>query len=89
MKVELSPRFHKDIKKRNVRIQKSFKKAIRLFVKNSHNLELDNHALKDEWEGFRSIDITADYRAVYEEVESGDEIIAYFVTIGTHKELYE
>jgi len=44
--------------------------------------------LHEEWEGFRSIDITNDYRAVYEEVQEGEEINAYFVALGTHDELY-
>jgi addiction module RelE/StbE family toxin len=49
---------------------------------------LDNHPLKDPWNGCRSIDITGDYRAIYEELNKGDDVIAYFITIGTHQELY-
>jgi hypothetical protein len=37
----------------------------------------------------RSIDITNDYRAIYEEVREGDNTIAYFFLLGTHKELYD
>ena len=36
----------------------------------------------------KSQDITNDYRAVYEEVPSGNETVAYFSLLGTHKELY-
>jgi mRNA-degrading endonuclease YafQ of YafQ-DinJ toxin-antitoxin module len=45
-------------------------------------------SLKEPYEGLRSIDITNDYRAIYEEVPSGTETIAYFSLIGTHDELY-
>ncbi len=88
MKIQFSPYFHKKIKKENVRIKKSFKEALILFVLNPLNPELDNHPLKDPLNGCRSIDIIADYRAIYEEINENNEIIAYFTTIGTHKELY-
>jgi len=34
-------------------------------------------------------DITADYRAVFEEAQEGEERIYYFFLIGPHKELYK
>jgi mRNA-degrading endonuclease YafQ of YafQ-DinJ toxin-antitoxin module len=57
--------------------------------KNPLDPSLNNHALREPYEGFRSIDITNDYWAVYEEVPSGKETVAYFSLLGTHKELYE
>lgn len=44
--------------------------------------------LKESGGGFRSIDITGDYRALYQEKLEGDELVAVFTTIGTHKDLY-
>ena len=88
MKIQLSPHFHRKIKKEDVRIQKSFKEALRLFIINPLDPQLDNHPLKNLWEGCRSIDITADYRAIYEELNEGDDVIAHFITIGAHRELY-
>jgi addiction module RelE/StbE family toxin len=88
MKIQLSSYFHRKIKKEDVRIQKSFKEALRLFILNPFDPQLDNHPLKDPWNGCRSIDITGDYRAIYEELNKGDDVIAYFITIGTHQELY-
>ncbi len=88
MKVQYDLDFIKELKKLDVRIRKSFKERIALFSKNLYNKLLNNHALGDPYGGFRSIDITADYRAVYEEVKEEDEIIMYFVILGTHKELY-
>ena len=59
-----------------------------LFSKNPNNPSLHNHALRDEWQGYRSINITNDVRALYKEVQIGQGNVAYFVTVGTHKELY-
>ncbi len=46
---------------------------------------LNNHPLAGRWTGYRSINITGDYRAIYELIE---EDLAYFVTIDTHSNLY-
>lgn len=88
MNIRLSPDFLKKLKKSNVRILKSFKERIILFSKDPNNPQLDNHPLKREWQGYQSIDITSDYRAIYKEIQIGEEIIAYFVALGTHDELY-
>jgi len=88
MKIVYDPAFIKTLKKINVRIRKSFKQAIILFSKDPSNLQLDNHALRKKYEGYRSIDITADYRAIYKEIHEGDETFAYFTQLGTHEELY-
>lgn len=88
MNVVYDPSFLKKVKKVNVRIRKSVKERILLFSNDPMNPQLDNHLLKRGWEGYRSIDINADYRAIYKETKIGDEIVAYFVTLGTHKDLY-
>ncbi len=88
MKIQLSSYFHRKIKKEDVRIQKSFKEALRLFILNPFDPQLDNHPLKDPWKGCRSIDVTAEYRAIYEEIEDAEEVVAHFITMGTHRELY-
>ena len=88
MRVQLAPRLIDKLKKQDVRIRKSFRKVINLFSIDPNNLELNNHQLHKEWEGFRSIDISSDWRAIYQEVDEGDEPVAYFVALGTHKELY-
>ncbi len=60
-----------------------------IFQLNPTDPILDNHPLERELTGYRSIDITADYRAVFEELQGGEEKICYFFLIGTHKELYQ
>ena len=45
--------------------------------------------LKKDYRGYSSIDITTDYRAIFKELHEGKERVYYFLTIGTHKELYK
>ena len=88
MKAVFDPAFYRMLKKVDVRIQNKVKELMLLFSKNSNDPQLNNHALQRRWKGYRSIDITADWRAIYKERELDEEIIAYFVAIGTHKRLY-
>lgn len=81
--------FLKKLKKVDVRVRKSFKEKIIVFSKNQNGPQLNNHPLREKWEGYRSIDITNDWRAVYTEKIEGGERIAYFVALGTHKDLYK
>lgn len=88
MRIQYDPDFLDKIKAVNVRIRNSFNERIELFKQNPVNLQLNNHALRDKYKGFRSINITNDYRAIYEEIKEGNETIAYFFLLGTHEELY-
>lgn len=89
MRVKYSPSFLAKVKKADVRIYKSLRKNLAIFVKDPNDPQLDNHQLHEEWEGFRSINITADWRAIFEEIDEREEVVAYFETLGTHDELYE
>ncbi len=88
MRVEYDPDFIKQLKKLNVRIRNDFKTAIILFAKDPNNSALNNHELQDKWIGYRSIDITSDFRAIYEEIRTEQKTYAYFSAIGTHQDLY-
>lgn len=88
MKIQYDPDFLKTLKKVNVRIRKSLREKIQIFLRNPYDPQLDNHELKDKYEGYRSIDITADWRVIYEEIDEDDEPIAYFLLIGTHEQLF-
>ncbi len=89
MKIVYDPIFLKKLKKINIRIRKSFKERLIIFSKNPNYPQLDNHSLREKYSGYRSIDITADYRAIYKEIrEQDDEPVAYFVFLGTHQKLY-
>ncbi len=89
MKAKFTEEFFKQYKKANVRIRNQFDKRLRIFTQNPQDPQLNNHKLKRDWQGHRSIDITSDWRAIYKEIQMGDGKVAYFVAIGTHKELYK
>lgn len=89
MKAKFDKLFLTQYKKADVRIRNEFDKRLRIFVKDPANPQLRNHALLYKWFGHRSIDVTADWRAIYEEIREGEETFAYFVTIGTHIDLYK
>ncbi len=88
MRVKYSPAFILVAKKVDVRIRKSLRESLTTFIRNPNDLELDNHDLTDEWLGYKSIDVTADWRAIYKEIREGDQVIAYFIALGTHQQLY-
>ena len=89
MKILYDPEFINELKKLDVRIQKSFREKIAVFQNNPDDPTLDNHHLKKDYKEYSSIDITADYRAIFKELHEGKERVYYFFTIGTHKELYK
>jgi len=89
MTIKYTREFIAQLKKQNVRIRKSFKKTIIQFSKDPNNKELNNHVLRKEWQGHRSINITADFRGIYKETQLRNEKIIHFVTLGTHKQLYK
>lgn len=89
MTIKYSPAFFKQLKIVDIRIKKSVKERILLFSKNPYDPQLNNHLLKREYKGHRSINITADWRALYRELREGENTLAYFVTLGTHRQLYK
>ena len=88
MRTQFDADFYKLYKKANIRIQNAVDQKIAIFEKDPFDPQLNNHELHEEYNGLRSIDITNDYRALYEEVPSDNETIAYFSLLGTHEELY-
>lgn len=73
------------LRKQSAVIQEKFYERLVLFAKDQHNQLLANHSLSGEWAGCRSINITGDIRAVFEEV---DKKRIEFIAIGSHSELY-
>ena len=72
-------------KKQPVWIQDKFAERVQLLLENIYNPLLNNHMLEGEWIGCRSINVTGDIRAVFEELSHKH---VEFVAIGTHSELY-
>lgn len=84
LRIEFAPLFNKRRKAAPLEIKKAFRETIALFIENPDHPALRNHALKDRYAGFRSIDVTDDWRALYRSERK--RII--FVDLGTHEQLY-
>ena len=82
-------RLHRNFERRYVKIppaiQKRFKERRDIFSHNPFDPILQNHALKGKYHGYRSINITGNYCAVYKLIA---EDVVIFVDLGTHSELY-
>jgi len=86
MKFQWTREFKKQYKKLPKKIQQKVKERFQEFSINEFDPTLNNHKLLGEFVSFRSINITGDYRAIYQHVNQ-DLII--WVMIGTHGQLYE
>lgn len=78
--------FEKQYKKLPSKQKERFKEKIAIFLRDEFNPILNNHPLKGKYNGYRSINVTGDLRAIYKR-ESGERII--FVTIDKHSNLYK
>lgn len=77
--------FEKALAKLPLKIRVAFKERLDLFVVNPYAEILRNHRLHGDLKHYRSINITGDYRLVFEEC-SGNT--ARLIDIGTHSEIY-
>jgi len=85
MIIQFSRNFEKQLIKQDQKVRIAFNKRLSIYVVDPNNPALRNHALKGKYKEFRSINITGDVRALYQEKE-GD--ITLFALIGTHSQLY-
>lgn len=86
MRIILSGEFVKKLNKLPKRIQEQFSNRRDLFLENPFYPLLNNHTLQGKYAGCRSINVTGDFRVIYEPIAPD---VAYFILIGTHAELYE
>ncbi len=82
-------KFHKNFEKRFSKlpnkIREQFKKRRDLFLANSYDPTLNNHSPHGPLDGYRSINVTGDLRAIYKQIAKDS---VEFVDIGTHHELF-
>ena len=84
MRVFYKNKFDKKFIKLNPKIQDKFYERLEIFITDKFNPILDNHKVDKRFPGCRSINVTGDYRAIFEDKGA----IITFVNIGTHSELY-
>jgi addiction module RelE/StbE family toxin len=82
--------FHKKFDKQSTKLDKTtrdqFKNRLELFTEDKTHPILSNHGLKGKYQGYRSINITGDIRAIF--IEHTEDHIE-FVYIGSHSQLYD
>lgn len=88
MQIQFTRQFAKQYRKSPKKIQLSFDKKLALFLSNPQDPPLNNHALTGRLYGYRSINVTGDWRAVFQVEEHESVILVRFVAIGTHSQLY-
>ncbi len=86
MKIIYRKSFVKNFKKKDSFIKQRFLDRQRIFMVNKFDMILNNHTLSGELSGCRSLNITGDVRAIYEEISENH---FEFISLGTHSELYE
>ena len=67
----------------DVRIK--FIERLKIFKLNKHDSALNNHNLSGKYKEYKSINVSGNYRAIFE--ETPDHI--KFIAIGTHSQLYK
>lgn len=79
---------HRSFKKQYNKLTKPqkirFKERRDIFLQDEFSPTLNNHALKGTYQGYRSINVSGDIRAIYR--KNAQNVI--FVTIGSHSSLY-
>ncbi|MDO8552357.1 MAG: type II toxin-antitoxin system mRNA interferase toxin, RelE/StbE family [bacterium] len=77
--------FERQYKKLPQALRDKMWERLALLIKDEFNPLLDNHKLHHPYLGYRSINITGDFRLVYKKI--GTETY-YLRAIGTHHQLY-
>ena len=85
MQILLHRNFLKDYARLPKKSRNKFKERRNLFIVNPFDPLLSNHSVDAAYPGWRSINITGDYRALFA-VEAPNTVV--FMRIGTHPELY-
>lgn len=89
MRIKFARKFTKEYDRADQKIKQTVNKRIDLFSKDPFNPQLRNHPLSGKYSGYRSINITGDWRAVFLVLGQIDsEIVVSFEMLGTHSQLY-
>ena len=86
MRLSRHKRFSKQFIKLSQKEKIKLEERLSMFVKEPYSVELNNHALHGKCEGFRSINIYGNLRALYRVLNDTDII---FIWIDDHGGLYD
>ncbi len=85
MTIDYSKKFLKQYSRLSPKLQSQADNRMRLWEIDPTNPQLRNHALSGKYQGYRSISITGDIRALY--TKKGEKTVI-FGFIGSHSQLY-
>jgi len=85
MQIWYHTKFKKQFNKLPLDTQNQFYKRLKLFQINRANQKLRVHPLRGRYQGYWSLNVTGDVRALF--VDDSDETVT-FAVIGSHGELY-
>lgn len=85
MRIKLGKKFAKTYDKSPLKIQIAFQERLKLFLVDPHHSSLNNHSLNGKYSEYKSINITGDWRAIYEQTRA----LITFKELGTHSQLYK
>lgn len=88
LRIEYTELFSDQLKKAPLEIKIAFKETRELFLDNPDHPNLRNHALREKYADYRSIDITDDWRALFKISTSKLKTVITFHILGTHDHLY-
>lgn len=88
-RIDFSYIFLKQYKKAPTKTRPAWIKRLEIFKKDPFDSRLNNHPLKGKLLGYRSINITGDWQAIYSEHKSENNTIIIFELLGTHSQLYK
>jgi addiction module RelE/StbE family toxin len=82
--------FHKQFERQYAvldgKLRDKFKARMKIFINDEFDPMLNNHPLRGRYEGYRSINITGDMRALYKMKKEKQFV---FIYIGNHSKLYK
>ncbi|MCR4334546.1 MAG: type II toxin-antitoxin system mRNA interferase toxin, RelE/StbE family [Patescibacteria group bacterium] len=80
-----SRHFEKKVAKLSKKIKIALAERISLFISEPHHITLNNHQLHGSLRSYRSINVTGDYRLIYEDYDTNT---VRLIDIDTHSKLY-
>jgi addiction module RelE/StbE family toxin len=87
MKIVFHKQFEKQLKNLNKKQKEVLKNRLLKFLEDPYDKQLNNHGLQGKYDNYRSINISGDLRAIFNLSEDG--LVATFVLMGKHSQLYK
>ena len=89
MLISFAKKFSKQRDKAPAKVIEALNKRLKLFLTDSFHPLLNNHQLTGKFRGYRSINITGDWRAIYKTIQIDNQELIIFELLGRHSQLYK